>query len=49
MPNKIKQPTHCPKCGTELTIGECGPGFCSKCKTYTMRIQFNCEIKGALT
>jgi uncharacterized Zn finger protein (UPF0148 family) len=43
---KVKQPEHCDECGTALTEGECGKGWCAQCKTYIMRIHID-QIKGA--
>lgn len=46
---RIKQPVTCPKCGSVLVEGECGQGFCSNCKTYTMALEVNFECAGTLS
>lgn len=35
----VKQPKVCSDCGSKLMIGECGKGYCQKCRTYVMKIE----------
>lgn len=43
MTRSSKQPTKCDKCGSNLTNGEFGKGFCPNCKTYVMIISVDFE------
>jgi hypothetical protein len=38
---RIRQPEHCPEYGSFLKFGECGEGFCPKCKNYVMALEID--------